>query len=284
MQDNPKDLLKILTYIYITFILINNILVIIFPEGFYVANAYHHGHLLGDDNSIIYVALPGMIIASLYSIIKYGKISKFTWFNIIFCELIFIKLWAASAIISFAVFIFLVFLGNKNIKLSPMKLFIALISFCLIIFIGFNTPVLVNFITNYLHKDISFSGRTYLWKYGFDLIKQKPIFGYGGYFVEGRSVLHRRLYPVHTTYLQLLIDGGIILFSQFILIIFNTFKKLTKYKNYLCPHIISAGLIGIGISYTFEQAGLYHLMIIIPIAYNIEKIIVYENNWREQKW
>lgn len=274
IDKNTYNLIKVLAFIYTTLILLNNILVILFPEGFYdTLVTYHKGHLLGDDNAIIYVALPGMILLSIYSILKNGKISNFTWFNIFFCEWIFIKLWAASAIVSFGIFIIVMMIGTKCLKLPPFKLFILLVIFCIIIFIGFNTPVITHFISDYLHKDITFSGRTYLWKNGFELIKQRPIFGYGGYFIAGRSSLGYRVYPIHTTHLQILIDGGIFLFLQYITIFILAFKKINKYKKFNIAQTLCAGLIAIGISYTFEQAGLYHIIILLTLALNIDKII-----------
>ena len=110
LQKNPKDFVKVLTFIYVGFILINNILVLIFPQGFYDAYLYHNGHLLGDDNAIIFVALPGMVVMCINSLMNYGKITKFTWFNILFCEFVFIRLWAASAMIAFGAFIAVVYI------------------------------------------------------------------------------------------------------------------------------------------------------------------------------
>ena len=216
---------------------------------------------------------------TVYSMFKYNKITKFVWFNLILSELVFIKLWAASAIIAFFVFILLLIIGTKIKKLSANKLLIGLIVFCVIIFEGLNLPIVNNFVVNVLHKSITFSGRTYLWEHGLNMIKKSPLLGYGGYYVEGRSYLSNfRLYPVHTTYLQILVDGGLILFSQFMYIIIRTFKKLNQYKKNNISQIFLAGLIGIGMSYTFEQSGLYHLMIIIPLILNLDSIVLKESS------
>ena len=273
LNNDTQDFIKFLATIYTTAILINNILVLIFPTGFYAANAYHSGHLLGDDNAIIYVALPGMIIATINSLLQHEKITKFTWFNLLFCQFIFIRLWAASAIIAFAMFMFILVLDKNNIKISPKKLSLGLAVFCLTIFIGFNLSIITNFVTNYLQKDVTFSGRVYLWQYAFELFHARPLIGYGGYYVVGRSLYHNRMYPVHTTHLQILVDGGLVLLSVYIIMLISSFSKLAKSKKNSIAQIISAGLVGMGISYTFEQAGLYHLIIITTFALNINKII-----------
>ena len=66
-----------------------------------------------------------------------------------------------------------------------------------------------------------------LFRSGFKLFKKQPIFGYGGFFMEGRSSIgNSKLYPVHTPYIQILVDGGLFLFFQFIYIVFDTFRKL----------------------------------------------------------
>ncbi len=273
LDKEPLEVIKFLAFVYSFIVLLNNILVFLFPKGLYKGYLYHTGHLLGDDNAIIYVALPAMVILTIYSLIKHRKITKFTWFNLILCEIVFIKLWAASAIIAFGLFIAMVFISTNFIKLPPMKLFIGLIVFCIIVFVGLNSTFITNLITNYLHKDITFSGRTVLWKNGFEMIKKKPILGYGGYFKEGRSYLGIREYPIHTTHLQILVDGGAILFGEYILICVLAFKKMSKYFKSNISQVLCAGLIAIGISYTFEQAELYHFIILIVFAFNIEKII-----------
>ena len=91
--------------------------------------------------------------------------------------------------------------------------------------------------------------------------------------MEGRSSIgNSKLYPVHTPYIQILVDGGLFLFFQFIYIVFDTFRKLEKFKDSNITQVFLAGFIAIGISYIFEYSGLYHLMILIPLALNIDCI------------
>ena len=274
LNTNLNGILKFMAYFYTFITLLNNILILIFPDGFYSSNvSYHKGHLLGDDNAIIYVALPAMILLSIYSYYKYKKITKFTWFNILFCEFIFIKLWAASAVVSFAIFIILLILFSLNISFSPKKIFFGLAIFLAVLFLGLNNEIFNNFITNVLHKDITFTGRTYLWAHAFELISMRPILGYGGYFVAGRSPLFGRLYPVHTTYLQVLVDGGVILFVLFVYMLYSAISKVAKFKKSRYSNILISGLLAMCISFAFEQAGLYHFVIILTLCYNIDLLV-----------
>lgn len=273
IKHDKDNVLKALVIIYMFWTILNNILIVLFPNGIFVTNSYHSGHLLGDDNAIIYMALPAIIVLIIYSYIKHNRISLFAWLNIVFCEFIFLKLWSTSAFLAFGVFALLLFFCTKKIKFSPRKILLMSLSFGIMIFFFNKIPIIKDFVTNYLHKDITFTGRTYIWDAAFQMINKHPLLGYGGYFVMGQFKTIYGIYPVHTTHLQILIDGGVILFIEYISIYIMSFHSLMKNKKYIISTIVSYGILAMIISYTFEYAYLNHFIIIMTLALNMKYII-----------
>ncbi len=275
VNNEPKRLLKVLAFIYTAYVLANNILVMIFPNGIYkvAESVFHKGHLLGDDNAIIYVALPGMVILALYSYMKKGKITGFAWFNILLCEVVLVRLWSGSALVCFALFIVLLFISVNIKKLPPSTELIAFLAIMILIFAGGSLPFVQRFVVNFLHKDVTFSSRSFMWAHAFQMFIERPLFGYGGYFTVGMNQYGRYSYPVHTPYLQMLIDGGLVLVAEYFLALRKGYANLQKHFNTVESQILAAGLTAISVNYIFEWSRLMHMMIILTLAINIDKLI-----------
>ena len=82
-------------------------------------------------------------------------------------------------------------------------------------------PKFHNALVLYLH------GRTFVWNQGIELFKEKPFFGYGAYGAKIRPFWVQwtnnglGFNYAHNTILQLLLDGGIVLTTMFIIVIFT---------------------------------------------------------------
>lgn len=291
-KDHLKELLSALSLIYGFFILANWILFMFYPSGFYSTSSYHSGHLLGDDNAIIYVCLPGLICIVCNSILKKEKISLFTWFLIIVTEFTLVKLWSASAVLCLSIFIVGLLYANKTKGPKPNHVMLICFAAIIVAFFGLSTPFVSNFIVNVLHKDITLTYRTIIWKLALQYIMIKPILGHGGYFTQGhfRATFNSWYsFPSHTPYLQMLIDGGMILLIIFCIITFFGFKNASKNKNSLYARVLSLGLGCMLINYITEYSQLYHYMIIISLMLNIEykaekqkKITKEENEYEKE--
>ncbi|WP_418755415.1 O-antigen ligase family protein [Eubacterium ventriosum] len=267
-KKNRERLFFSLSFIYGTFIFLNWLLYILYPDGLYQISSGHIGHstlLLGDDNAIAYVAIPGLICLSLYSYFKYKKIKIFVWIEIIITEWTLISVWAASGMIAVGLFgaalAYIEYIGNINPKVIISIFTVIAIS----IFMGLSNRFISGLIVKYLHKDITLTGRTYLWMHAFDMILMKPLLGYGGYFKYGSWKLGAFSYSCHTTFLQLLIDGGILLFSIFCYITYTSYKNMSRNKDGRISPMLSIGLGCMFLNYITEYAYLVHFNIIITI-------------------
>ena len=182
----------------------------------------------------------------------------------------FLKLWTVTSIVCFLIFIILILLYRFTNLINIKTLSVVLISFVLLLFLGLNIEFIQKIIVNVLHKSITLSGRTIIWKQAFDFIRNSLFLGYGGYFKYGTFVLNGKLYPCHTTYLQILIDCGLIGFTIFCWIIVYLFKELKKYEKEKHAMFIGIGFTCILINYLFEYSQIHHLIIIMAIISNLK--------------
>lgn len=271
-RENPSIMIRSLSTIYHFFIIANFLLFLLFPEGFYKPTLvhYHTGHLLGDDNALIYVILPGIILTCFSSLYNYGKLNKLNIIEIVACLFMFLKLWTVTSMVCFLLFILLILL-EKNTKIINTKvLAIIFASFITLLFFGLNLNIVQKIIINILHKSVTLSGRTLIWKQALKFINNSLLVGYGGYFKYGAFLLNGKIYPCHTTYLQILIDCGLIGFTIFGYLITNLFKELKKYENEKHSMFIGIGFTCILINYLFEYSQFHHLVIVMAIIANLK--------------
>lgn len=111
-----------------------------------------------------------------------------------------------------------------------------------------------------------------------DLIKKKPVFGYGlgeqhihltsCYASKGNFVLMEGNYNSHNYYLFLLLSGGLMVFFPFCFMLFYFLQKAIKHKNY----IFLGFLILIALNLLFENIlsrinGIIFISLFIPLLY-----------------
>lgn len=271
LKRTPELIMKLLSYIYGGFIFMNMVLDFIFPQGLYKTASYHSAHLLGDDNAIVFVALPGLAIMICYSIMKYGKITWPVWAEVAITEITLLKLWSVSAMVMVTMFIFMLLYVLKIGNISGKLLFAGIVLAIVLVMFGLTNHYVQSFIVNVLHKDVTLSNRTVIWAMAFKEVKLHPILGYGGYYEAGRfhiGILYT--YSSHTPYMQLLLDGGIVLFLSFFIIPVAAFRKLDRCKGNVFLGILSCAMACMMINYITEQVRFFHLFLLAAIMMNIE--------------
>ena len=271
VKKDLYKLLRVLSYIYAAFIYLNFLLDIVFPHGLYRTSGYHAAHLLGDDNAVIYVALPGLVVMICYSIMKYGRITWHIWLAALITEISLLRVWSVSAMAMLTMFlvmlIYVINIGNIDYRLLLGGVLFAM-AVCLF---GLSNSHVQAFIVNVLHKDATLSGRTILWAGALKMIGQKPLLGYGGYYEYGRfNTSKLYTYSCHTPYLQLMIDGGILLFAVFVLITFRAFRQMKNKKRNVYIGVMAIGMTCMMINYITEQVRFYHFFIIVSFMLNID--------------
>lgn len=273
IRKNPELLMQMLSYIYGGFIFLNMVLDVLFPQGLYKTDSYHAAHLLGDDNAIVFVALPGLAIMTCYSIMKHGKISWIVWAEYIITEVTLLRLWSVSAMVMVTLFLAMLIytLNFKNI--NSWLLFGLVIAAIIVVLFGMTNVYIQNFIVNVLHKDPTLSNRTIIWQMAFKDIAESPIIGYGGYYEAGRyRVGSLYTYSSHTPYMQMLLDGGILLFCSFFIIPIAAFRKNNQMKNNVYLGVLSAAITCMMVNYITEQVRFFHFFLLVAIMMNIDSL------------
>ena len=233
---------------------INLFFLITRPEGFYYKSFGFYSPFLENKNTILRFLFPGLFFALVLDFIQKKKISIRTWIYLITLLITAIIAESSTSIIATSLLILsmLVF-GNMNhisTKIS-IKLFfiISLIVLLFIIILQVSSPFLV-YLTGILNRDITFTGRIYLWSEAVSYIQKRPIFGYG---YEGVNVLNNMFYAggfssqsCHNFYLDLAYRSGLFGLSIIFLIILQADKKM---KNPLIDDKVRLSFILISLIY-----------------------------------
>ncbi len=168
--------------------------------------------------------------------IKYNKIWRFNYIATTICAIVSLfmvgSMTSLSMIILFTLYTLIpVAKLKKNILITTFIIFI-LFQF----FVVFNGRGLENndlaryFVEDVLHKDLTFTHRTYLWDAALKIIPKSPIWGYG--LVEGewyKAHMSSIAMGPHNFILAVLLNGGIILLIFYSIICGYTINSIRPY-------------------------------------------------------
>ena len=269
MLDNKDKFLTTLENTFFILLLINFITIILFPGGFYLnSSGYSGNYFLGYDNNLITYIFPALALSFTNSLNKNGEIGLKSIFLLIisFCSIIFT--WSATGVVSMVIMIVLFFAYTINKKDFPIKKYIvvALSLFIGIVFLRFQN-IFSFIIEGWLKKDLTFTGRTYIWDIFIGEIKKSILIGHGivdsKYLIRTLNAGH-----AHNYFLQILYQGGLVTFSMFLGFFFSAINKVKNCKEKKYVGIVIFAYL---ISFIFEAYSLTNMFIIILlIAYYYE--------------
>ena len=269
MLDNKDKFLTTLENTFFIFLLINFITIILFPGGFYLnSSGYSGNYFLGYDNNLITYIFPALALSFTNSLNKNGKIVLKSIFLLIisFCSIIFT--WSATGIVSMVIMIVLFLVYTINKKDFPIKKYIvvALILFIGIVFLRFQN-IFSFIIEGWLKKDLTFTGRTYIWDIFISEIKKSILIGHG--IVDSKYlILTLNAGHAHNYFLQILYQGGLLTLSMFLGFFFSAINKV---KNCNEKKYVGIVIFAYLISFIFEAYSLTNMFIIVLlIAYYYE--------------
>ncbi|SEQ86998.1 O-antigen ligase [Lachnospiraceae bacterium NE2001] len=287
LEINLNKTFDRLFYILAVLTLINALSIILFPQGLYVANDVVGNYFLGYDNGHIIVILPAICLSLVNLINK--KNMCLSLITIGFGGVSIVKCFSLTTIIGMLTFVLLVLVrffpgvGKKLVNKYTVSCFVLTIFFGIILF-RLHEQVF-DLLLSWTKKDITFSGRTYLWDISLDLFKKSPVFGIGddseviGEIIHDSTLLgNQKITFAHNEILDILVRNGIVGAIIYALIILNTLKK-TKIRNSVVDVFI-CGLGGLWTMMMFESYFnydfyLFYLAMILMIRYNyrMEKVI-----------
>lgn len=215
---------------------------------------------LGIDNRWIYFLLPWTIIAFINDYLKNEKLT-YSIYIYIFSFLSVIMVWAVGAMVSFFILPFAYFAIKLSLKnYSIIKSCVARVVF--VFFTVINGLLVTNRLLEFfkttireiLHKDITLSGRTYLWNGVIELLYEKTLLGNGmqsqdydlnffltaGLFLPGTEVNHP-----HNHLLYLAYHGGLLCVTLFLILLYIVMKHIDRVKDKKLVCIYLASIVAI---------------------------------------
>ena len=274
MEKDYKVFIGYTSTILSCLVIINFISILMNPVNYY--NNLTRVHFLGFDNDNV----PVLLLAVYFNIfnIMLNKKGKLAYLSIITAIISSILVWSANGIIGISmVMLYLLIIRKiwkKGSKVLNLKIYysIALLFFVLVVLLRVQDH-LSFLIQDILNRDLTFTGRTYIWDYAIESISNNKIFGIGIYDFALR-LSRTGLYHAHCTLLNITFEAGILgLISYFSIWILSVVKS-EKYKSnkyiYLTSYFIFIFLI-----ITLVEFYVKDIMFItlIGMIYNLSKLI-----------
>jgi O-antigen ligase len=240
-KENMQESMRFLTIVFSSFIYLNAILLILFPEGLWIDEEWvgrgdPTRYLFGNYNQIGFVCLLGVITQSIYTLL-----SRKGYFNLVCLVIVSIasvlfvgSMTSTVGLITFAGCILMRNILSKYSKtLVAVFLILYLIFYLFIIWYGKSIESIdfaTRFIENALSKDTTFSNRTDIWANAVYKIKQSPWIGFGIQNVEWNDTYLGGSGP-HNFWLMLLLQGGYILCFLFIFVMLYVIRTALQNIN-----------------------------------------------------
>lgn len=243
-----KDFIYYLRKILFILVISNFVTVVIFKDGLYETSIYSINWLLGQKNSHLTYIMMAIIIEGIYS---YNTFKKIKFLNKLYMITCCISLYLVDAATGFMIAtIYVIFLivfvnysNNKYVKLvldsfSIGKIILVmLIVTIFVVFLQDMSFIENNFagIFGTMNRDVSFTGRTVIWKKSIDLIKKNLWLGQG----VVNSALFGKMTGIpagthaHNYILNILVMGGIICLLEHVILYAYIIRRIMYKKSFL---------------------------------------------------
>ncbi|MDG0030624.1 O-antigen ligase family protein [Priestia sp. Y58] len=269
---NINELIKGLYYLFATVVFLNFFTLLI--GGIAVSpDGLSTNYLLGGKNAIAMTALPTIPLIYLYSYMIHNKLKAFPFLLILICAVsLYLSESGTGIVISFLAILFVV-LPKKYFPSFTTYFWTYIVAFFTIVVFRLQELLFGDFIINVLHKDMTFTGRTYIWDLVLNLIKKSWLIGYG----RGNQIISQHfanLNETHNGLLEIMMYSGILGVLFFLIILLLVGHKLNSNKDHILSKILSFSIfayliIGLTESVFYKK----EFWILLVISYGIRHII-----------
>ena len=246
LKKDTKTFLDSFEFLLSTLVYMNLISILIFTDGMYVNTSvgYTENWLLGYRNLHILYILPAILVSFLNSYYTKGKLCNRNYILLVLSLLSIVLVKSSTSLVGITVLIVFLVLNKilKNEKIFNIKNYflVYIVSFFSIVI--FRIQNLFKFIiVGILDRDLTFTGRTYIWDYVIEFIKQKPIIGYG--IEESNVRLNKTTFIVsthaHDQILEIIYKSGLIGIIVYAYILIKSVYEVYKYRKTKISQFIS---------------------------------------------
>lgn len=278
-RNHPFQFLGAFELMLSIMIYINFILIVLNPNGLYVATdtLYWENWLLGYRNSLILYVFPALLCSVING---YRNNKLYFRTKILFIISFLSTVLSGSSTLLVGLFLTLIFIVLKKILIYKkiMNVYSYTITY-IAIFLGIIILRVQNWfsfiIVNILKRDLTFTGRIFIWDYVIEFIKFKPILGYGieNTFIRYSKTKIWKSFHAHNMFLEVLYKTGFIGFIIFLKIISLSANELNKTKSELISKFVAWQLFSFMILLLMEAYSFIYIFYIFVFAFNIKFII-----------
>lgn len=215
----------------------------------------------------------------LYKLYEFKKFDRVIALFILFMNFYLIFLSKSATSLSLFFLIIIIFSLQKFYKSNKFFLqcifIILLFNFCILFL---QNDFINRIIVEKLQRDITFTGRTYIWEYVINAIKNRFLFGYGlnafwgdnnysAYYV--RSIMNAQIAHAHNGYLDIFLNIGLVGFIVYCFIILSIIKNYIKKEHNLYLILASTFFLFLW-SFNFMESKLlapYSIIFILQIIF-----------------
>lgn len=272
--DDAKELLLVMLFCF-EIQLYPNLLTLLFK--FNVDGRGIGWYLLGQHNMLATMLLPaaGVSIVSFRFTSNKLRSSLLLFVAIISCFLC--ECSTAEVAMAGSIALFVVgYMFREKIQFPLWLLFAGAVFGSLFIIFAFSDTsftLLNDLIVNVLHRDVTFTGRTYIWGNAVKMIEKSPIIGYGFRTIvpmfETTMVGH-----AHNYFLDKAVVAGIPMLILIILMHLELSRGCSKQRNSIYKIALTAIICGMFLTYLTESYfRFYRFIIVFALIYNLDAIL-----------
>ena len=278
IRKDTKNFLNAICIVLNILIIYNFITLMLYPQGMYTnSTGYTKNWVLGYKNTHILYIIPAIILNYVRKNYNKEKLSIFDYIIILISLVSTLIVNNSTGIVGIILLLGIILFPNiyNNTKIFNSKnYFVSYIS----LYIGIVVMRLQNIfkflIVDMLHKDLTFTGRIYIWDKVIEAIKAKPILGYGNSMYQ-YSI---NTFTTHNTLLDVVYKTGIIGLIIYILLLIRAVKQLYIYRKTTISKILSIGLLIYFIMMITEAYSMIYYLYIIVICTNIKYLLGSDNH------
>ncbi len=288
IRDNAQRTLNVFSATMLAFIVVNTIFVIFMPDGLWMQEnsedtGFPNRHFIGGNhNAFAPFYFVTLVLCILYDKNFNNGLPNRTIIAFLFSLISLFFVGSVTGILGVILLLLYVTLVYKmRIAVSLLYLIIIFFIFAQIVFVMIqdleNYPILASFVESALGKDVTFSGRTFIWKDSLDLIYQKPAIGWGYRSAEWYQE-HFSVVNSHNLILSILLKGGVLLLLNYIIIVLLAFKNTTLSKHNSNTVFLAFSVVVFSIMMIMEAYNIFYVFSLFIIVYNLKHIDIQSTN------
>ena len=286
---NAKNFIRCFRNVLFVLILINTVSVLAFPSGLYSDRFW----FLGFKNGIGKYGIMLITLCGFTQTISKHKTDKMiTLISVVVSAITAVQIESASGLIGcllpYVILLYVTAARQHKYDIARMRnyFFVIVFAFFTIILTQslLTNSLVVYFVTEILHKTMTFSGRLTIWERVLDVISQNLLIGNGTQNDEYNTILLGTIHAVdaHDYYLEFIMEGGLVALVLLVLMFIQTTRILDKYRMHKEMNVLAGGLFTMLLIFITENCTNSLLWIFFGICLSAETYIDQKTGFANQ--